>query len=51
MTHPKTLILTRTQLEDIANIRKLSLVMKEGRIVDHESLPEQPIFSASGPES
>ena len=26
-------------------IRKLSLVMKEGRVVDHESLPAKPVFS------
>ena len=39
------LVLDANPLEDISNIRKLSLVMKEGRIVDHESLPAKPVFS------
>lgn len=31
-------------LADIGNIRKLSLVMKDGRVVDIDALPERPVF-------
>ena len=39
------LILDADPLANIGNIRKLHLVMKEGRIVDTNSLPEQPVFT------
>jgi imidazolonepropionase-like amidohydrolase len=39
------LILDADPLANIGNIRKLHLVMKEGRIVDTNRLPEQPVFS------
>lgn len=35
-------------LADIHNIRKLSFVMKEGRIVDRERLPEKPVWMRKG---
>lgn len=31
-------------LEEISNIRSLSLVMKEGRVIDHEALPTRPVW-------
>jgi hypothetical protein len=31
-------------LADITNIRKLSVVMKEGQIIDRSKLPTNPIF-------
>ncbi|MGH8723085.1 MAG: amidohydrolase family protein, partial [Burkholderiales bacterium] len=31
-------------LADIKNIRKLSMVMKEGVIVDRDRLPEKPVW-------
>ncbi|MFQ5742156.1 MAG: amidohydrolase family protein [Acidobacteriota bacterium] len=42
------LILTDDPLADIHHIRKLKTVMKAGRIVDTDKLPEQPIFYRSG---
>jgi imidazolonepropionase-like amidohydrolase len=38
------LVLDRNPLEDISNIRSLSLVMKEGAIVDHQALPTRPVW-------
>ncbi|MEZ4416690.1 MAG: amidohydrolase family protein [Gemmatimonadota bacterium] len=38
------LLLDADPLADITNIRKLSMVMKDGRIIDHEKLPERPIW-------
>jgi imidazolonepropionase-like amidohydrolase len=43
------LLLDADPLADIRNIRKLSLVMKEGRPVDPASLPTKPIYSRSTP--
>jgi hypothetical protein len=31
-------------LEEISNIRQLTMVMKEGRLIDHDALPTNPIF-------
>lgn len=31
-------------LADIRNIRKLAMVMKDGRVIDHEKLPDRPVF-------
>ncbi len=42
------LLLDADPLADIANIRKLSLVMKEGAIVDREKLPERPVWYPPG---
>jgi imidazolonepropionase-like amidohydrolase len=39
------LLLDADPLADIANIRKLSLVMKEGVVVDRDKLPEHPVWS------
>lgn len=39
------LLVDADPLADISNIRKLSLVMKEGRIIDREKLPEKALFS------
>jgi imidazolonepropionase-like amidohydrolase len=39
------LLLDADPLADIHNIRKLSLVMKEGRIVDRDRLPEKPVWT------
>jgi imidazolonepropionase-like amidohydrolase len=41
------LILDANPLADISNIRKLHLVMKEGRVIDTTKLPERPVFSRS----
>jgi imidazolonepropionase-like amidohydrolase len=38
------ILLDGNPLEDISNIRTLSLVMKEGAVIDHESLPTQPVW-------
>jgi len=38
------LLLDRDPLADISNIRSLSLVMKEGKIVDRGSLPTRPVW-------
>ena len=38
------LVLTENPLDDIANIRKLELVMKGGEVIDRDALPEDPIF-------
>ena len=40
------LLLDADPLADIHNIRKLSFVMKEGRIVDRSRLPEKPVWTA-----
>jgi imidazolonepropionase-like amidohydrolase len=42
------LVLDADPLENISNIRKLSVVMKAGAIVDVESLPENPVYYRSG---
>lgn len=39
------IMLERDPLEDISNVRSLSLVMKEGMLVDHEALPTKPVWS------
>jgi hypothetical protein len=33
-------------LQDIENLRKLSLVMKEGQVIDTKALPLSPILSS-----
>jgi imidazolonepropionase-like amidohydrolase len=38
------LLLDQNPLEDIGNIRTLSMVMKEGVEVDFESLPTNPVY-------
>jgi imidazolonepropionase-like amidohydrolase len=38
------LLLDANPLEDISNIRKLSLVMTGGRIIDTDKLPEKPVY-------
>lgn len=38
------LMMDADPLADITNIRNLSLVMKDGRIIDHETLPDRPVF-------
>jgi imidazolonepropionase-like amidohydrolase len=40
------LVLDADPLANISNIRKLNLVMKEGRIIDAGRLPERPVFSS-----
>jgi imidazolonepropionase-like amidohydrolase len=39
------LLLDADPLANIANIRKLSLVMKEGSVIDRDKLPEKPIWA------
>jgi imidazolonepropionase-like amidohydrolase len=46
------LILERNPLEAAANYRSISLIMKEGRVIDRDGLPTQPILTSlasSGP--
>ena len=38
------LVLDADPLADISNIRRLSVVMREGQIIDHDTLPTNPIF-------
>jgi imidazolonepropionase-like amidohydrolase len=38
------LVLDANPLEDIANIRKLGAVLKGGKVVDIERLPEKPVY-------
>jgi imidazolonepropionase-like amidohydrolase len=45
------LLLDADPLTDIHNIRKLSFVMKEGRIVDRDRLPEKPIWTRMRPKA
>lgn len=44
------LLLDANPLRDIGNIRKLSMVMARGKLVDTEALPQQRIFSAPAGE-
>jgi imidazolonepropionase-like amidohydrolase len=39
------LLLEANPLDDIRNIRKLSLIMRDGRIVDREKLPERRVLT------
>jgi len=39
------LLLDASPLEDIAHIRKLSFVMKEGRVIDLDGLPEKSVWT------
>lgn len=43
------LLLDADPLADIHNIRKLSFLMKEGRIVDRNTLPEKPVWTKRSP--
>lgn len=43
------LLLDASPLEDIRNVRRLGLVMKEGAVIDHAALPTKPIFTRSRP--
>ena len=43
------LMLDADPLADIHNIRKLSLVMRDGRIIDREKLPEKPVWTKGKP--
>ncbi|MEO7966315.1 MAG: amidohydrolase family protein, partial [Gemmatimonadaceae bacterium] len=45
------LVMDASPLDDIRNIRRLSIVMKEGTIVDTSRLPTKPIFSRPTPAS
>ena len=42
------LLLDADPLADIHNIRKLSFVMREGRMIDRERLPEKPVWTKRG---
>ena len=39
------LVLDADPLADIQNIRKLSLVIRDGRIIDRDKLPERPVWT------
>ena len=39
-------VLDADPLADLANIRRISLVIKEGRIVDREALPSKRVLTA-----
>jgi imidazolonepropionase-like amidohydrolase len=45
------LVLDADPLADIHNIRKLSLVMRDGRIVDRDKLPEKPVWTKAKPKA
>ena len=45
------LLLDADPITDIHNIRKLSLVIKEGRVVDRDRLPEKPIWMRTRPKA
>ncbi|HXV59074.1 MAG TPA: amidohydrolase family protein, partial [Vicinamibacteria bacterium] len=45
------LVLAANPLDDIHNIEKLELVMKEGKVVDLDRLPERPVYYRAKPES
>ena len=45
------LLLDADPLTDIKNIRKLSLVMKEGSIIDRDKLPEKPVWYRARPKT
>jgi len=45
------LVLDADPLADIHNIRKLSLVMRDGRIIDRERLPEKPVWTKAKPKA
>ena len=39
------LLLDANPIDDIRNIRKLSMVMRDGRVIDREKLPERRVLS------
>jgi imidazolonepropionase-like amidohydrolase len=45
------LLLDADPLANITNIRKLSLVMKEGSVIDRDKLPEKPIWMKPKPKA
>jgi imidazolonepropionase-like amidohydrolase len=45
------LMLDADPLADIHNIRKLSLVMRDGRIIDRDKLPEKPVWTKPKPKA
>jgi imidazolonepropionase-like amidohydrolase len=45
------LLLDANPLADIKNIRKLSLVMKEGSVIDRDRLPEKPVWYRARPKT
>jgi hypothetical protein len=42
---------TADPLADIHNIRTLSLVMRDGRIIDRDKLPEEPVWAKPKPKA
>jgi imidazolonepropionase-like amidohydrolase len=44
-------VLDADPLADIHNIRKLSLVMRDGRIIDRDRLPEKPLWTRQKPKT
>jgi imidazolonepropionase-like amidohydrolase len=44
-------VLDADPLADIHNIRKLSLVMRDGRIIDRDKLPEKPVWTKAKPKA
>lgn len=45
------LVLDRDPLADIKNIRSISMILRDGRIVDHGNLPTHPIFFRDRPRT
>ena len=45
------LLLDADPLADIHNIRKLSLVMRDGRVIDRDKLPEHPVWTKLKPKA
>ena len=45
------IVLDADPLADIHNIRKLSLVMRDGRIIDRDKLPERPVWTRPKPKA
>ena len=45
------LVLDADPIADIHNIRKLSLVMRDGRVIDRDKLPENPVWTKRKPKA
>jgi imidazolonepropionase-like amidohydrolase len=44
-------LLDADPLQDISNVRRISMVMKDGRFVDRERLPLEPVYYREAPKN